>query len=99
MTKVYRLASFARAGFTAESLEEVFSQTNLSNAAVSPDGKLAAIVRGGNVILFELASGRKLRTLDPEAPIQSLAFSPDSRTLALGTQNGKVELRRIGPGR
>lgn len=97
--KVYRLASFARTGFTAESLEEVFSQSNLSNAAVSPDGKLAAIVRGGDVILFELASGRKLRTLDPEATIQSLAFSPDSRTLALGTQSGNVELRRIGPGR
>ncbi len=42
-------------------------------------------------------TGRELRRLTAEATIKSLAFSPDSRYLALGTENGNVELRRVGP--
>ncbi|MEQ8787116.1 MAG: SHD1 domain-containing protein [Pirellulaceae bacterium] len=55
----------------------------LSAAAWSPDGALVALApRQGDVQVVETASGRVLQQLNLGAPVVSLAFLPDSRTLA-----------------
>ncbi|TXR96350.1 hypothetical protein EAO73_33065 [Streptomyces sp. col6] len=65
--------------------------------AFSPDGSLLAAGDGaGRVVLWDGRAGRRLGELKdrgPEAPgtVVSLAFSPDSRLLAVGG-NGSVEV-------
>jgi WD40 repeat protein len=52
----------------------------------SPDGKyLAAPAKGGVAILWELATGKEVRTFTPNGPngvYTGLAFSPDGKTIA-----------------
>jgi WD40 repeat protein len=70
--------------------------------ALSPDGKLvAAIVKDrreehyedGEVHLWETATGREIGKKDDSLQGESLAFSPDSKTLAVGRcEGGEVRL-------
>lgn len=62
----------------------------MTSIAVSRDGKRLASAVGHQVQLWDIASGRRLRTLDLDHRRQlvhagPLAFSPDGRTLAIGT--------------
>src|SRR5262249_34811710 len=65
-------------------------------AAVSPDGKTLALAIKDRVRLYDVGAGEELRRM-PEDPgeggalLRSLAFSPDSKRLAVGgyrTQSG-----------
>src|SRR5262249_46361744 len=56
-----------------------------ANVTFSPDGKTLAAGPGG-VVLWEVGTWRKLRTLGPSDDlIYTLAFSPDGKTIAVGT--------------
>jgi RNA polymerase sigma factor (sigma-70 family) len=56
--------------------------------AISPDGKLAAVVRHQNVIgVFDVVSGKPVHVLDSH-PVSSLAFAPDGKSLASGSGSG-----------
>jgi dipeptidyl aminopeptidase/acylaminoacyl peptidase len=69
-----------------------------SPLALSPDGKLLAtgpdhydaVARGANGILqlWDVANGTQPHTLEHPHPTASAAFSPDSKTLAVGTRKG-----------
>ncbi|MBS0657816.1 MAG: protein kinase [Verrucomicrobia bacterium] len=65
---------------------------------LSPDGRyLAARSTAGTTFVWELASGRELLRLSgpPGSPARNLAFSPDSRRVALGRPDGRVEIFRL----
>jgi WD40 repeat protein len=66
--------------------------------ALAPDGSLLAVATGAGVGLFELPSLRQVRFDSITDGAQSVAFSPDSRTLALGGVGGRTELRRVADG-
>jgi RNA polymerase sigma factor (sigma-70 family) len=56
--------------------------------AFSPDGKILALgTRDPGVVLFDVATGKRLRGLDHREKrfVNSLAFSPDGKTIASGS--------------
>ncbi|MBR0668590.1 hypothetical protein GXW71_29835 [Roseomonas hellenica] len=74
-------------------------------AAVSPDGRMAAVggwlgqrARDG-VLLFDLQTRQPVRRLDgmPDA-VNALAFSPDGQRLAVGLGTGGMRLFRVRDG-
>ena len=83
----------------------------VSALAYSPDGKwLASADFSGKVILWDAAEGVKIRDLTPmpspppkerpdPVPVQSLAFSPDAKFMAVGSDNGLIQLVSVGDGK
>jgi WD40 repeat protein len=64
----------------------------------SPDRKtLAAGLIDGSIKLWEIATGKELRTLN-EQTVQSLAFSPDGRTLASSSFDNTIKLWNVATG-
>ena len=58
---------------------------------VSADGKLIACVGGGRVHLYDSESRKPLDAIEPNARIIcGAAFSPDGRTMAIGSQDKEV---------
>lgn len=74
-----------------------------STLAFSPDGRTLASGSRGNVELWDVKSGEKVRTLKRAEPQYgvwgcAIAFSPDGKTLASGFGNGAVILWNVGSG-
>ncbi len=64
--------------------------------ALSPDGKVLAVLSPLQVRLVDTRSGKVLATWEnAKGSLLSLAFSPDSKTLATGADDGKVLLRDV----
>jgi WD40 repeat protein len=62
----------------------------VTTLCLSADQRLLAAVYANKIDIFEVASGKTLRTLPHEGRIVSLSFSPDGRFLvALGSNNDK----------
>lgn len=57
----------------------------------SPDGTTLAAIYGENVVLWNVANGRKVRTLKKLRGVaSSIAFSPDSRMIAISSIKGSM---------
>src|SRR5262249_6671078 len=74
---------------------------SFSTVCFSPDGKTVAGSRQGEIVLWKAATGKVVRLLQTHlgAPIASLAFSRDGRTLASGDEDGRVCLWEVATGR
>jgi len=67
--------------------------------AYSPDGKLVATGGGFQIIIWDAATGKRLRTAQPNAKAYRLAFSADSKTLAVvGERSSKIDLIDVNSG-
>jgi RNA polymerase sigma factor (sigma-70 family) len=67
--------------------------------AFAPDGKTFASV-GGTIVLWDPNTGKERHRLheDPSGQIQCIAFSPDSKWLASGAQDGVIRLWDVATG-
>ncbi|MFB4303286.1 WD40 repeat domain-containing serine/threonine-protein kinase [Actinomadura sp. NTSP31] len=65
------------------------------------DGRtVAAAARDGDIGVWDLETGRRVRTLTGHAgPVEALAFGPDSRSLLSGGSDGAVRLWDLATGR
>jgi WD40 repeat protein len=60
--------------------------------AISPDGKLVAMARGGDVLVDDVASGQRIVLAGRGGDERALAFSPSGRRLAFGGLGGSLRL-------
>ena len=79
--------------------------------AFSPDSKLLASADNqGKVLLWDVPAQKKIRDLTPTTvpppkvppdpvPVDALAFSPDGKTLAVGSNNGLIQLVNVADGK
>jgi len=83
----------------ARTLFDQDQTTTLSGLAFSPDGTWI-LTNTGEVILWDATSGTSRRMLARVGgSVVAIAFSPDGRTLAGGTGNGRVLLWDPASGR
>ena len=88
----------------AQEQPEVFPQQGhyqgVFALAFSPDGSILASGAADNTAkLWDVASGREIRTLGPNYGAVSLAFSPNGRILAIGTLDQKIKILDPASGR
>lgn len=69
------------------------------NMAVTPDGQIVAIGQGNDVRLWTLSTGQPIARLRSDSPVTSVAFSPDAKLIAVGSEDGKVRLSEVTSGR
>lgn len=80
--------------------KELRTITDLSRPSLyfvfSPDSQILISSTGEEIHLWQVETGKKLRTLTMPDSIMSMVLSPDGQTLAIGCQNGKVYLWKVG---
>lgn len=79
----------------AEMIGGVFS---VPAAVFSPDGTVIASIDGQMILLREVSTQRLVRTLHSDAPIFSLAYSPDGSLLASGEMGDLIHLWDVASG-
>ncbi|MEG5016262.1 MULTISPECIES: serine/threonine-protein kinase [unclassified Microcoleus] len=89
-----------RTGRLVRTLNSVHSKKSVKTVAVSPDSSILA--SGGddnNVILWDLKTGRRMRTIAAhKAAVNEIAFSRDGQTLASGSDDKTVRLWNVRTG-
>jgi WD40 repeat protein len=98
----------AAAGKVQRDLSAEYKDVQIAAAAYSPDGKILALGRGGEVdgnsgkvFLIDPASGKKTRELTPahQYGVTDLAFHPDGQHLASSGRDTVVRLWRLSDGK
>jgi WD40 repeat protein len=70
------------------------------HVAFSPDGKtLAGENNNGSITIWEISTGRPIRTIEGDLSLRTLAFSPDGKTLASGEGDGVIRLWQVSTGK
>jgi WD40 repeat protein len=68
------------------------------NAIFSPDGRLLASTNNSMVTVWDVASGQEVRNIYDSALVRGIAFSPDSRLLASGSEDHTIKLWDVASG-
>ncbi|MEG3858286.1 serine/threonine-protein kinase [Microcoleus sp. herbarium12] len=89
-----------RTGLLVRTLNPVHSKKSVNTLAVSPDSSILASGGGdNNVILWDLKTGRRVRTIAAhKAPVNAIAFSSDGQTLASGSDDKTVRVWNVRTG-
>lgn len=78
--------------------DKVRNRTNVNDMKLSPDGKYLVTAHGvglgvkANLRLWNAADGKELRTINVDDICWSLAWSPNSKYVAVGLHSGKVTI-------
>jgi len=64
----------------------------------SPDGTTLASALGNGIVLWNVATGRTIATLEGHTGLLTVSFSPDGTTLASGSKDGTVKLWNVATG-
>ncbi|MBA3321478.1 MAG: caspase family protein [Pyrinomonadaceae bacterium] len=74
-------------------------EVSAAAVALNSNGKLLAFAVDG-IALYDITTGRKIRTLkeDNTSYYTAIAFSPDDKTLAIGSEDGTVKLWSLTTG-
>jgi WD40 repeat protein len=81
-------------------LQSIDAGCSVDSIAFSPDGKMLAIGDNCGMNLWEVASGRKFRSLRRgNYGVDSVAFSPDGKVVACGTGGTITRLLEVTSGR
>jgi len=87
-----------RYDFSGNVVSTLADSKDCYGCCVSSDGRNAAVIGDGNVLIYDLASNTKTNTI-PFGSAIALAFSPDGHSLAIGDYYGKVSLFGVETGR
>jgi len=89
-----------RTGRLVRTLNSVHSKKSVNTLAVSPNSSILASGGGdNNVILWDLKTGRRMRTIAAhKAAVNEIAFSRDGQTLASGSDDKTVRLWNVRTG-
>jgi WD40 repeat protein len=78
---------------------------DVTDAAFSPDGRFALAAVGGNVSLYDLKSGRVVRTFAPGEGVTAVTFAPDGKRFLAGSpalpgqRSGTITLWDVATGK
>ncbi|MEG4218271.1 serine/threonine-protein kinase [Microcoleus sp. Pol14C6] len=89
-----------RTGRLVQTLYSVHSKKSVNTLAVSPNSSILASGGGdNNVILWDLKTGRRMRTIPAhKAAVNAIAFSRDGQTLASGSDDKTIRLWNVRTG-
>ncbi|MEG3929856.1 serine/threonine-protein kinase [Microcoleus sp. T2B6] len=89
-----------RTGGLVRTLNSVHSKKSVNTLAVSPNSSILASGGGdNNVILWDLKTGRRMRTIPAhKAAVKAIAFSRDGQTLASGSDDKTIRLWNVRTG-
>jgi len=72
-----------------------FNPDDIADLAIDPQGNLLALsTTGGKVVIVDVAQGGT-RTLITSGPAQAITFSPDGKSLLLGSEDGLLQYRSL----
>jgi WD40 repeat protein len=91
-------------GAHAQEKPEVFVQTGRSSQVMSvvfsPDGQYLALGKWKKTIMWEVKTGKEIRTLKGHSnAVNSVAFSPDGTVLASGSTDKTIKLWDVATGK
>ncbi len=70
-----------------------FMEAGFEAADLSPDGSVLALAGRNGIRIFDAATGKERQNLNVDAPPQAIAFSPDSKRLALAYRGKPVQTK------
>lgn len=92
----YKIAAFFRKPIESVKFTQLTNTGNLSNASLSPDGKLIAFVRGDKVFLKDLANNRELPLDIPNVrKFSFLQFSADGNSIYFRDNTSRYGIGKI----
>ncbi|MCH7728050.1 MAG: PQQ-binding-like beta-propeller repeat protein, partial [Planctomycetes bacterium] len=86
-------AERSHAGDNVRLVVQTGPPNRVSHIAISPNGKLIATTGEKIAKIWDVATGREIRTIDgPSNDVRAVAFSPDGKRLATSSFDGTVRL-------
>jgi WD40 repeat protein len=92
-----QLASAGDKGLEANSFRVRSGGDTITDIAIAPDGSRVAVAhKGGVTVLHDAATLKPQRILNGgQREVGAVAFSPDGKTVAAGSKDGKITLWRL----